>query len=37
MVWSGRNERGEPVASGRYVILLRANGHTLSRGVTILR
>ena len=37
VAWSGRNERGEPVPSGRYIIRLTAEGRTLSRGVTILR
>lgn len=35
-VWQGTNDRGERVASGRYIIRLSAGGRSLARSVTLL-
>jgi WD40 repeat protein len=33
--WDGRNDRGEPVASGTYYVVLRTNGQTQTRRVIV--
>ncbi len=35
--WDGRNDSGEVVGSGLYLVILRAHGESQSRKVTLLR
>lgn len=37
VVWDGRDDGGQPVASGTYVYTLRANGQTLNRTMTLTK
>jgi hypothetical protein len=35
--WDGRNDRGEPIASGIYLYQLKAGGETFTRKMTVLK
>ncbi len=37
VVWDGRDDRGQPVASGTYLYSLRANSQTLNRTMTLTK
>ena len=37
VVWDGTDDRGEPVASGTYLYLLRAGELTQARKMTLVR